>query len=168
MAIPASKEELLNAIVSTYDKLMLDLERVPHGEAEDASMYGHASGTKMSPANLVAYLIGWNALVLKWLEQDDRGEQVDFPETGFKWNQLGALAQKFYNDYETLSWTELLGRFASVKKVLIKTISERSEEELYGQFWHGKYTKGRMIQFNTSSPYINARKRIRSWLKTRL
>lgn len=38
----------------------------------------------MSPADLVAYLIGWNDLVLKWLDRDDRGEPVDFTEAGFK------------------------------------------------------------------------------------
>ncbi len=50
----------------------------------------------MSPADLVAYLIEWNNLVLKWLDRDDRGEPVDFPGAGFKWNELGLLAQKFY------------------------------------------------------------------------
>ncbi|WP_326491305.1 ClbS/DfsB family four-helix bundle protein, partial [Rhodovulum sulfidophilum] len=73
-----------------------------------ASMEGHAAGTMMSPADLVAYLLGWNELVLKWLDRDDRGEAVEFPETGFKWNQLGSLAQKFYADYQHLDWHELL------------------------------------------------------------
>ena len=36
-----------------------------------------------------------NELVLKWLERDADGEPIDFSETGFKWNELGRLAQKF-------------------------------------------------------------------------
>jgi len=120
----------------------------------------------MSPADLVAYLVGWNELVLKWLKQDDHGHSVDFPETGFKWNQLGLLAQKFYSDFDTLSWPDLLYRLTEAKTELIETISSRPNDELYGLAWHGKWTKGRMIQFNTSSPYANARKRIRKWLKS--
>lgn len=128
-------------------------------------MEGHVAETLMSPADLVAYLLGWNELVLRWLERDDRGEVVEFPETGFKWNQLGLLAQKFYADYQHLDWPELLIRLAAANRRLVETISSRTNEEIYGISWYGKWTKGRMIQFNTSSPYANARGRIRKWLK---
>ncbi len=166
MAIPASKSELLDAIDRSFDKLMADLERVPHSKVREGSMEGHAKGTKMSPANLVAYLVGWNELVLKWLEQDDRGAPVDFPETGFKWTELGLLAQTFYADFSDLSWPDLLRRLGAAKMSLVQTISARSDDELYGRPWYRNYTKGRMIQLNSSSPYANARKRIRAWLRT--
>ncbi|MNK06664.1 hypothetical protein D3C87_245630 [compost metagenome] len=37
--------------------------------------------------------------------------------------------------------------------------------ELYETTWYEKWTMGRMIQFNTASPYNNARGRIRKWKK---
>lgn len=128
-------------------------------------MNGHAAGTTMSPADLVAYLVGWNELVLKWLDRDDRDESVDFPETGFKWNQLGLLAQKFYADHDALEWHERLARLTDAKTRLVATITARSDDELYGSAWFGRWTKGRMIQLNTSSQYANARARLRTWLK---
>lgn len=166
MAVPASKAELLTAIMTTFDRLMADLSRVPADRAREAILKGHAEGTMMSPADQVAYLIGWNELVLKWLDRGDRGEPVDFPEAGFKWNQLGLLAQKFYADYSALEWHELLARLANAKTRLVATIAARSDDELYDRVWYGKWTKGRMIQFNTSSPYANARARLRAGLKT--
>lgn len=166
MTVPSSKAELLVAITTTFDRLIADLAKVPEQRTRVNTLAGHVAGTTMSPADLVAYLVGWNELVLKWLDQADRGATVDFPETDFKWNELGLLAQKFYADYQSLSYQELLGRLAAAKESLIKTISARSDEELYGVAWHGKWTKGRMIQFNTSSPYANARGRIRKWLKS--
>lgn len=165
MAVPTSKEQLLAAISLTFDRLYVDLARVPVARAREASLEGHAAGTVMSPADLVAYLIGWNELVLKWLDRDDRGEQVDFPETGFKWNELGQLARKFYDDHKSLDWNDLLARVSEAKARLVEAIASRSDNELYGKPWCGKWTKGRMIQFNTSSPYANARARIRKWLK---
>ena len=120
----------------------------------------------MSANNLVSYLIGWNELVLKWLEKDDRGQIVEFPEIGYKWNELGSLAQKFYVDYSGQSFEENRERLATAKDQLVAEISKRSDAELYGSIWHGKWTKGRMIQFNSSSPYENARNRIRKWLKS--
>ena len=167
MVVPTTRAELLSAISTTFDKLMTDLTRVPEELSGEASMEGHVAGTLMSPSDLVSYLTGWNELVLKWLDRDDEGEIVDFPEAGFKWNQLGQLAQKFYSDYPDLAWMERLDRLASAKKRLLETISKRSDDELYGRAWYGKWTKGRMIQFNTSSPYANARGRIRSWLTGR-
>ncbi|MFT3689847.1 ClbS/DfsB family four-helix bundle protein [Paenirhodobacter sp.] len=166
MSVPSSKAELLDAVSATFGKLMTDLARVPPEIARQASLEGHAAGTLMSPADLVAYLLGWNELVLKWLKMDDCGEVVDFPETGFKWNQLGLLAQKFYADYQYLEWPELLTRLTAANIQIIEAISSRSDDELYGRPWYGKWTKGRMIQFNTSSPYASARSRIRKWLKT--
>ncbi|TNM65522.1 ClbS/DfsB family four-helix bundle protein [Aliirhizobium smilacinae] len=165
MAVPGSKNELIAAISKTFDRLCEDLARVPPKRARDTSMEGHLAGKTMSPADLVAYLIGWNELVLKWLDRDDRGGKVDSPETGFKWNELGLLAEKFYADYDALDWPERLERLGAVKELLVSTISARSNDELYGKGWYGKWTKGRMIQFNTSSPYANARARIRKWLK---
>jgi hypothetical protein len=165
MGVPASKAELLGAISDTFAKLMADFARIPAEMSREKSLEGHAAGTLMSPADLVAYLIGWNELVLKWLEHDDRGDPVDFPENGYKWNQLGALAQKFYAECQDLDWPDLLDRLKTAEAGLVATIGARSDQELYGRPWYEKWTKGRMIQFNTSSPYANARRRIRKWLK---
>lgn len=165
MTIPADKDTLIDAIETTFAKLMADLSRVPEDRARERTMDGHAAGTMMSPADLVAYLVGWNELVLKWLDRDDRGEAVDFPETGHTWNRLGALAGKFYGDHRRLGYAELLDRLQRAKTRLVATIAERPNAELYGAPWYGKWTKGRMIQLNTASPYTNARGRIRRWLR---
>ncbi len=168
MAVLTTKDALLAAISLSFDRLLAELARVPPDLARDPSLEGHAAGTAMSPADLVAYLIGWNELVLKWLERDDLGEAVDFPETGFRWNQLGLLAQKFYTDYQSLDWPALVSRLTIAKARLAETIAARPEEELYGWPWYGKWTKGRMIHFNTASPYTNARGRLRKWLNAKL
>lgn len=165
MSIPYSKTELLEAIATHFDKLITDLAKVPIYRARESTLEGHTAGTTMSPADLVAYLLGWNELVLKWLDRDEQGLPVDFPETGFKWNELGRLAQKFYQDYQDVAYAQLLNALEQVKQRLVDYIATRSEEDLYGRAWYGKWTKGRMIQLNTSSPYANARGRIRKWLQ---
>lgn len=167
MAIPTSKSELVAAITERFAKLDIILDAVPPDLADETSMEGHAKGTTMSANNLIAYLIGWNELVLKWLDQDDKGKVVEFPDIGYKWNELGALAQKFYIDYSGYSYDENRRKLVVVKDQLVSEILKRSDEELYGSPWHEKWTKGRMIQLNSSSPYENARGRIRKWLKSK-
>ncbi|MFV0420878.1 ClbS/DfsB family four-helix bundle protein [Oleidesulfovibrio sp.] len=166
MGVPTSKSELLAAVSERFGKLERVLSQVPDALQTVKTMEGHAKGTVMSPADLVSYLIGWNELVLKWLARDDKGEPVDFPEAGYKWNELGKLAQKFYADYAALSFDEKRERLTAANQRIREEVSARSDEELYGAPWHGKWTKGRMIQFNTSSPYENARGRLRSWLNS--
>ncbi|SJM69141.1 ClbS/DfsB family four-helix bundle protein [Gulosibacter sp. 10] len=165
MAVPRTKSELLHAIEDGYEKLAGDLARVPEERAREAALPGHKAGTEMSPADLVSYLIGWNELVLSWHEQRRRGVEPEFPAPGFGWNELGDLAQHFYREYADLTWRELLERFARAERGVVVLVAGLDDDELYGAPWYGKYTAGRMIQLNTSSPYANARRRIRAWLR---
>lgn len=167
MAVPTNKDQLLKAIDLTFDRLIRDLRGVPLSLVDECSLEGHVKGTQMSVANLVAYLVGWNELVLKWLDREAAGEPVDFPETGFKWNELGRLAQKFYRDYERDPYPQLIERLAEAKARIVSAIKVRNNDDLYGHPWYEKWTMGRMIQFNTASPYANARGRLRKWLKTK-
>ncbi|MFL0169703.1 ClbS/DfsB family four-helix bundle protein [Tenacibaculum maritimum] len=165
MAVPKNKEELIFAIESSYSKLKKDLETIPTKSTIEKELDGHAKGTKMNVSDLVAYLIGWGELVLKWNRKKENGEQVDFPETGYKWNELGKLAQKFYADYENMDYSTLLNRLDQTVEKIHTLIGNNTNEELYEKPWYDKWTKGKMIQLNTSSPYKNARSRVRKWKK---
>ncbi|KFF62563.1 ClbS/DfsB family four-helix bundle protein [Pectobacterium brasiliense] len=168
MAVPESKEALIKAINSQFALLMKRIEAVPVDRAFSPEMAGHAQGTQMSAANLVAYLLGWGNLVLKWHQQEEQGKAIDFPETGYQWNQLGLLAQKFYQDFAHITdWSELVARLVANKLALIALVERYTDAQLYGECWYGKWTRGRMIQFNTASPYKNAAGRLRAWEKIR-
>tara|TARA_B110000114_G_scaffold174957_1_gene204025 strand:- start:461 stop:976 length:516 start_codon:yes stop_codon:yes gene_type:complete len=166
MAVPKNKEELIFEIENNYSKLKKDLETIPTELTKEKELEGHAKETKMSISNLVAYLIGWGELVLKWNRKKENGEIVDFPETGYKWNELGKLAQKLYSDYENVDYSDLLNRLDQTVNKTQKLIEKNTNEELYEKPWYDKWTKGKMIQLNTSSPYKNARIRVRKWTKT--
>lgn len=165
MAIPSNKEELIIAIESNYKKLKAEIDLIPEELSGIETLEGHSKGSLMSVNNLLAYLIGWGELVLKWNSKKDLNETVDFPETGFKWNELGKLAQKFYADYENEDFSQLKVKLDSTLEKIVFLINSKSNDQLYGTSWYGKYTLGRMIQLNTSSPYANARLRLRKWKK---
>jgi hypothetical protein len=166
MSVPKNKDELILAIENSYSKLKVDLNNIPNELTKTRELDGHAKGTEMSISDLVAYLIGWGELVLKWNRKRENGEQVDFPETGYKWNELGKLAQKFYADYENLDYLELLDKLNQTVDEIQILIKNNTNEELYEIPWYDKWTKGKMIQLNTSSPYKNARSRVRKWKRT--
>jgi hypothetical protein len=165
MAIPKNKDELLNAIVDNYKKLTTELANVPIDLTEKKELDGHSKNTLMSINNLVAYLIGWEQLVLKWNDKKNKGLEVDIPETGFKWNELGLLAQKFYKDCEKDDFKTLNEKLNNTTNEILKLIESKTNEELYEIAWYDKWTFGKMIQLNTSSPFQNAKDRIRKWKK---
>ena len=167
MAIPNTKEELIQAIWESYKKLKTELETIPYELTNAMELDGHAKNSTMSINNLLAYLVGWGTLVLKWNENKSNGIDVDFPETGFKWNQLGLLAQKFYSDYEDLNFNQLMLEIESTTNSILELIESKSNQELYETTWYGKWTLGRMIQLNTSDPFKNAKDRIRKWKKSK-
>lgn len=166
MPVPSSKAELLVAIEKTFTALDATLDQVPAELAREPVLTGHVKETMMSPADLVAYLIGWNEQVLTWHERRLANLPDELPSAGIKWNELGLLAQRYYATYQDESWTELRAHLLGAKNRLVSLVQGYTDDELYGGQWYGKWTMGRMISFNTSSPYTNARGRVRSWLKT--
>lgn len=167
MTIPKDKDELLKAIVDNYKKLTTELSNIPIDLTEKKELDGHSKNTLMSVNNLVAYLVGWGQLVLKWNDKKSKGLDVDFPETGFKWNELGQLAQKFYKDYENDNFKILNAKLDKTTNEILKLIESKTNKDLYETVWYDKWTLGKMIQLNTSSPFRNAKDRIRKWKKVK-
>lgn len=167
MAIPKDKNELRKAIIDSYEKLTIELSNIPPDLTDKEELEGHSKNSIMSINNLVAYLVGWGQLILKWNDKKSKGLAVDFPETGFKWNELGQLAQKFYTDYEHDTFKTLTSKLEETVKEILKLIERKTNKELYEIAWYDKWTLGKMVQLNTSSPYKNARNRIRKWKKVK-
>lgn len=65
MGVPQTKSQLLYEIDKNFGKLSGYLASIPSVSASVQSMEGHAKDTVMSICNLVAYLLGWNKLVIK-------------------------------------------------------------------------------------------------------
>lgn len=164
-SVPQSKDELLSAINSIFPKLMADYQVVPESLSRGCEVEGNLKGTQISICDTVAYLVGWGKLVLKWYNLKSRGLPVDFPEKGYKWHQLGLLAVSFQEQYSNWKYKDLLNELDSTISELIALVSSLSNDELYERAWYEKWTLGRMIQFNTSSPMKNMRAKVRRFNK---
>lgn len=160
-SIPTTKPQLLAAINQAFDKMMADYQSIPDAISRDIGVEGNIKGTQVSVADTVAYLIGWGQLVLKWHDREAQGLEIDFPETGYKWNQLGSLAEHFHRQYSDWAYSDLLYEFECTTQALLDLIESKTEHQLYHQPWYQQWTMGRMIQFNTSSPMKNVRTKVR-------
>jgi len=60
------------------------------------------------------------------------------------------------------NFVSLVKKYDEVVQKILVLIDSKDNKELYEIPCYKKYPFGRMIQFNTSSPYKNARERIRA------
>ena len=166
MAIPNNKQELEQSIKTSFDKIFADYSNIPAALARNLEIEGNVKNTQISTSDTLAYLIGWGKLVLKWHTLKKSGQSVDLPDTGYKWNQLGELAQKFHHEYKDWEYADLLCEFLTTTTNILKLITSLDNKDLYDVFWYKKYTLGRMIQLNTSSPMKNMRSKVRKFNKS--
>ncbi|HAG52410.1 MAG TPA: hypothetical protein DCL21_01335 [Alphaproteobacteria bacterium] len=160
-SVPKNKEELIKSITESLNRISKDYISIPDELTRLLEIEGNVKDTKVSVCDTLAYLIGWGRLVLKWNKLKSEGKYVDFPETGYKWNQLGLLAQDFQQEYKDWNYASLQTEFELTIKEVLELIESLDDYSLYGVSWYNEWTLGRMIQFNTSSPMKNMRRKVR-------
>ena len=164
-SVPKNKAELQKSITLAFDNILADYSSIPAEFSRKIGVTGNVKGTETSVCDTIAYLIGWGKLVLKWYDLKSKNQAVDFPETGYKWSELGQLAQYFHAQYAEWPYEKLLEEFAVTTMNILALIASLNNNTLYGETWFKKYTLGKMIQFNTSSPMANMRAKVRKFKK---
>lgn len=167
-----SKEELKGEIQKAYSKYIAEFDNIPES-LKDL----HCEEVDRSPAENLAYQVGWTTLLLKW-EQDERaGLEVKTPSDQFKWNQLGQLYQWFSDAYAGLSLQELCARLDDNVTAIYEMIDSMSDAELFQAHqrkWADEATKSavwevyKFIHINTVAPFGTFRTKIRKWKKLSL
>ena len=85
-------------IKRTYEKYIAEFENIPENMKDS-----RADEVDRTPAENLAYQVGWTTLVLGWERDERNGVEVKTPSDQFKWNQLGELYQWFSDTYAGLS-----------------------------------------------------------------
>lgn len=165
-----NKEELKNEICKSFAKYISEFDGIPEA-LKDKSV----DGVDRTPAENLAYQLGWTTLILKWEEDERNGLQVRTPSDEFKWNQLGGLYQWFTDTYAHLSLQELKARLTENVASIYAMIDSLSEEELFQPHmrkWADDATKTavwevyKFIHVNTVAPFGTFRTKIRKWKKS--
>ncbi|MBD9219031.1 MAG: ClbS/DfsB family four-helix bundle protein [Clostridiales bacterium] len=167
-----NKEELKTEIRKTFEKYISEFDNIP-----EALKDIRVDEVDRTPAENLAYNVGWTTLVLKWEEDERNRLPVKTPSDEFKWNQLGGLYQWFTDTYAPLSLTELKNMLNENVTALYAMIDSMSEDELFQPHmrkWADNATKTavwevyKFIHVNTVAPFGTFRTKIRKWKKTAL
>lgn len=168
----SNREELKAEIEKKFEKYISEFDDIPE-ELKDKRV----EEVDRTPAENLAYQVGWTTLVLKWEEEEKKGLEVKTPSEDFKWNQLGELYQYFTDTYAHLSLKELREKLIENIEDIYKMLDSLSDDELFKPHmrkWADDATKTavwevyKFIHINTVAPFGTFRTKIRKWKKIAL
>lgn len=81
MKVYSNKEELKTEINKTFKKYISEFDNIPENLKDK-----RIDEVDRTPAENLAYQVGWTSLVLKWEEDKRKGFQVKTPSDKFKWS----------------------------------------------------------------------------------
>ena len=169
MRVYENKEELKTEINKTFEKYIAEFDNIPESLKDK-----RIDEVDRTPAENLAYQVGWTTLVLKWEEDERNGLQVKILSDEFKWNQLGELYKWFTDTYAYLSLQELKSTLNENINSIYVMIDSLSDEELFKPHmrkWADDATKTavwevyKFIHVNTVAPFKTFRNKIRKWKK---
>ncbi len=175
MRIYKDKEDLKCEIHKSFEKYVAEFDDIPESFKDKRVLEADRT-----PAENLAYQVGWTTLVLKWESDEKRGIEVKTPSEMFKWNQLGDLYQWFTDTYSQLSLTEWKDQLEKNIAAIDAMIDSMSEEELFQSHmrkWADGATKTavwevyKFLHINTVVPFGTFgtfRTKIRKWKKVAL
>ncbi len=159
-------------------ELMHEIEKTSHlfirefADVTEAQKNLIVEGVDRTPAQMIAYQLGWMSLLLSWEKDEKNGQTVVTPAPGYKWNQLGGLYQSFYETYQEDSIRDLEQHFADKVKEILDWIQTLPENVLFQQSqrqWASSTPSNwpvwKWIHINTVAPFQSFRTKIRKWKK---
>lgn len=167
-----SKKELKAEIQKSLDRYLAEFDAIPES-CKDTRV----PDTDRTPAENLAYQVGWTTLLLQWEADEQRGRAAKTPHELFKWNQLGDLYAWFTATYAPLSLAELktlLRKNTDEIYVMIDSMSDAELFEPHGRRWADDATKTavwpvyKFIHVNTVAPFGTFRTKIRKWKRAAL
>jgi hypothetical protein len=164
MGRPSSKQELLAAAETEFERLWAAVDLVDRGDREQPG-----ACETWSVKDLLAHLDEWHDMVLGWEAIGSDGGTPEMPAPGLRWAQTPALNQTIFERTQHDSWDDVANRFRRSYGRVQAVIESYSEEDLFTKKrfgWTGSTSVGSYFVSASSSHYAWASKLIRKWAKT--
>ena len=163
----ADKKALITEIKDTAKLFNKEFEAI--AEADKNIRYTEVDRT---PQEIIAYQLGWLSLIRGWDKDELAGKEVITPAPGYKWNQMGALYQGFYDKYKDKSLAQLQKAFITAVDSFTEWLNSFSHNELFkpgGRKWASSTPSNwpiwKWVHINTVAPYKTFRTKLRKWKK---
>jgi len=117
-----------------------------------------------SVKDVLAHLLEWQQMFIRWYTAGLRGENPATPAPGYKWSQLPALNQMIYEKYRHWTLDDTLAQFRASHQQTMELLQSLSAEDLFTPGLYPWMRNNKMAAYftaNTSSHYRWARTEMR-------
>jgi len=160
-----SKQALIAEIEKTAEAFIKEFAGIP--ETDKDKLF---DGVDRTPAQMLAYQLGWLNLVMGWDRDEAAGRPVAVPREGYKWNQMGALNASFYREYQAYSLVELQAMFQDSICQFVQWVESFTEDELFtpgSRKWASttpsNWPVWKWVHINSVAPFKSFRSKVRKW-----
>jgi hypothetical protein len=164
-----SKTALIDEIRKTAEFFIKEFDDVSEDD-KDLLL----DGVDRTPREILAYQLGWMDLIRGWDKDELDGKEVVTPAPGYKWNQMGALYQGFYDRCKDETIFRLKTQFAADLDSFTRWLNGFNYDELFksgGRKWAASTASNwpiwKWVHINTVAPFKSFRSKIRKWKKLR-
>ena len=159
------KTELLNAIDTERSSLDNVLALLTPREMTRRGVTRGGWSVK----DILAHLVEWQQMNLRWYEAGLRGETPELPAPELTWRELPRLNDRIYRKHRRRSLQVILHKYHSSHDQIVAVIRSLKDSDLValGRYsWTGpNWTLSDYFRANTAAHYVWARTRIRRWWK---
>ncbi|NLC67902.1 MAG: ClbS/DfsB family four-helix bundle protein [Clostridiaceae bacterium] len=162
-----SKKALITEIQKTADLFINEFSGIKESDKDRL-----IDGVDRTPAQMIAYQMSWMDLIMGWDKDEAEGKQVVTPCEGYKWNNLGALYQSFYERFSSYSLSELEELFKEKVVAFVQWLDGFTEEDVFtagSRKWASSTPSNwpvwKWVHINTVAPFKSFRSKIRKWKK---
>jgi hypothetical protein len=165
MPRPHTKKQLLETIEVEHKALDQLLAGLSPAQMIEPGIVG-----EWSVKDVLAHLLEWQQMVLRWYSAGLQGKVPAIPAEGMNWAQLPQLNQQIYEKHCHRPLADIQKEFKASHQKCLSTIQGLSEDDLFvrGRYaWTKSSTLGAYFISSTSSHYLWARKNIKKGLKAK-
>ncbi len=175
MARPKTKEELLEASNSNFEKLWQLIDSLSDKEfntefdfsKDEKKKEAHWSRDK-NTRDILIHLYEWHQLAINWVTKNKAGEKTSFLPAPYTFKNYADMNVGFWEKHQETPYEKSVEMLKGSHDELMKVIDELTDEELFTKKyfdWTGTTSVGSYLVSATSSHYDWAIKKLKAHKK---
>ncbi len=163
MARPKTKQELIEASNTNFDKLWQTIDGLTESEfttpfdfSKDEKKKEAHWGRDKNVRDILVHLYEWHQLVLNWVSKNMAGEKAGFFPEPYTFKTYGELNVKFWERHQDTPYQTAIEMIKNSHLDVMELIESFSDEELFTKkyyTWTGTTNLGSYLISATSSHY---------------
>lgn len=176
MARPKTKEEMIEAAESNFEKLWTFIDSMSEESlntefdfSDDATKKEAYWKRDKNLRDVLIHLYEWHQLLIKWVEANTAGQKTDFLPEPYTWKTYGDMNVEFWRKHQTTDLSKAKELVLASHRSVIELVTNFSNEELFAKQyfdWTGTTSLGSYCVSILSSHYEWALKKLKAHTKT--